>query len=556
MFGLEWYLIPIIGYLVFYMVLYLGPLLHRIATSRLGDDTETLTKRINTEVQKAKERRTADYRGQAAAAPSGDGAGGHGEEATTGTGDDPVVIEHVEEGGTRRVSSPESAEEPSDATEEAEPPDEGHVAERPFLSRTLESSFGSTLVQEAIRQLRTKYPHGNFRHFELERLPAYASYNERLTAARNMAGLFVLFGLLGTMIKLNQIVQQIGDAAGTGEMQAEMFLNNMGLIMSNIGGAFDSSIYGLTLMVIALVVIGGFDRIMQYRLDALDTALQNEVVPGLSELQLMQAPDLSIGDLITRTSTLLDDLNGSVETMTEGMNASLDALGGEINKMMQDFGSFQNQYAQLNDLITHLKDYTSNVQDVTSAIEGAGHTLANPISTMNRDLNNAIREQMGMLGEAIASSEADRNALIESFKSVENDLKRQTQRISDIARDSLGEIGEQQDRNVEILEHEIEMLAEQSDVVRSELRAVTEALENANSQELAAVIATLQERMDEGSGSLSTSAGQLSDSAVEISKSADRLRRVSRGLKVSKTSPHSAFEWLYRTVQDARNGST
>ena len=532
MLGLELYLWPIVGYVFLYALVYFGPFLWTVSTSNLGNDIEELSRRIKIEVQKEQERQTADSQ--------------------------EVPVEDPDEKAEATGEVDEESE--TDETEEDAGP-----TERSFLSRTLETSYSSSIVAQAVKQLRTKYPHGNFRNFELERMPAYATYDERLTAARNMAGLFVLFGLLGTMIKLNQIVSQIGEAAGTGEMGATQFLDNMGAIMANIGGAFDSSIWGLALMILALVVIGLLDRLMQWRLDRLDHTIQSTLIPGLADLQRMRAPNLSMGDLIDETSGLLTELNDSVEGMTAGMNESLGELSDEINKMMQDFGSFQNQYAQLNDLINNLKAYTENVEDVTAAIEGAGHTLANPISEMNRDLNNAIREHMGMVGEAIQASEANRDELASEFKQLERDLKRLTGQLRDIARDTLEQVEQHQHElgqtiekqrraNAERIEEELERLEAQSESVQEELRATTEALKAANSQELTEVLDALDDRLSESSGSLSSSAGQLTSSAQDISESADRLRQATQGLETRKTGPVTLFDWVRRTVDEKTNG--
>ncbi|WP_040605768.1 MotA/TolQ/ExbB proton channel family protein [Salisaeta longa] len=541
MLGIPWYLVPIVGYLLLYAGLYFGPLLWRVTISAPGDAVETLERRIQKEVRKEKKRR---------AAPNGTTK----EEAGMASDESPGDESLNEEAPNEEASYAEGRAF-SEADDDRPPSAKDDPTERSLLSRTLESSFSSRIVQQAVEQLRTKYPHADFRRFELERLPAYAAYDERLTAARNMAGLFVLFGLLGTMIKLNSIVRQIGASAAKNQVAADVFLSDMGNIMADIGGAFDSSIWGLAAMILFLVAIGVLDRWMQKTFDTLDRTIQLEVVPGLSKLQLMQAPNLSIGDLIDETSGLLNKLNHSVEGMTEGMNASLGELATEINKMMQDFGSFQNQYAQLNDLITYLKEYTESVDNATSAIKGASHTLANPISQMNHDLNETIREHMGVVGESITASANDRDALIKSFRAVENDLKRQTEEIRTLARASFDAMEGQQSRNEEILEKEIELLAEQSDAVQAELRAVAEALQMANSEQLAEIIAQLKERVDASSDTLASSAGALSSSATDISQSAQELRRASNGMKISKTSPNSAFEWIYRAVQEARNGS-
>jgi NTP pyrophosphatase (non-canonical NTP hydrolase) len=536
MLGIELYLWPIVAYVFLYAIVYLAPFLWTVFTSTLGSDIHELSRRIEMEVETEKKRHTAGPDGTSAAASDAD----------------EVDEEPPEDASPDAGVAPEAEADRAPSKEE-------------FRSRTLETTYASPIVAQAVKQLRTKYPHGDFRTFEMERMPAYARYDERLTAARNMAGLFVLFGLLGTMIKLNQIVSQIGAAAGAGQMGATQFLDNMGSIMSNIGGAFDSSIWGLALMVLALVAIGLLDRWMQRRLDRLDHVIQGTLIPGLSDLQLMRIPTLSIGDLIDETSGLLTNLNSSVEGMTAGINESIGELSDEINKMMQDFGSFQNQYAQLNDLINNLKAYTENVEDVTAAIEGAGHTLANPISEMNRDLNNTIREHMGVVGEAIQASEANRDALVNEFQRLEGDLNHLTTQLRDIATDTLEhveqhqrELGQtiesHQEAQAAAIEDELERLQAQSASIQDELRATAEALEAANSQELTELLDALDDRLADSAGGLSSSAGQLTGSAQRIAESADRLHRATQGLETRKAGPVTLFDWVRRTVEEKANG--
>ena len=86
----------------------------------------------------------------------------------------------------------------------------------PFTRR-----YDSPFVEEAVRQIDMAYPSGDYRHFDLVRLPAYAEYTERLSAARNMAGLFVLFGLGITLYRLNHVVGGLSQMAGQGSMNSE-----------------------------------------------------------------------------------------------------------------------------------------------------------------------------------------------------------------------------------------------------------------------------------------------------------------------------------------------
>lgn len=511
---LPFYLYPILGYLAIYAFVYFGPLMKRVASSSLKDEASELARRIDVEVQEEQEKRTADHEGK-----------------------EKSVDESSEEDEESSASGDEADAEDENTSSETDE-ESSTVAREEHLSRTLESSFSSDLVSQALQQLRTKYPHGNFREFALERLPAYASYDERLTAARNMSGLFVLFGLLGTMIKLNTIVQQIGGAAGT-DGSGTMFLDQMEGIMSNIGGAFLSSIYGLALTVIFLVVIGLIDRLMQQRFDRLDEVVQGDLIPGLAKLQLMKAPNLSIGDLIDETSSLLSDLNHTVEGLTEGMQGSLSELSGQIEGMMQDFGSFQKQYAELNNLIVQLEEHSENIEEVTHAIKGAGRKLIDPISEMNRDLNHAIQEHVGAVEEAVEESARNRDQLAADFEALQQDVSRVLAEVKSLVRENLEQSDEHQQEMAERIEEQIQLVETQSEKVESQLEATAEALEAANSQKLRRLIEDLDGEVREASG-------RLSDSAVE-------LRKASKGLKRRGRSPRSLFEWVHRTVDEQMN---
>jgi len=556
MFDLPLYLYPMIGYVVIYVVVYALPVIRRIATTGFMRDTKTLGKRIHTELEKERERAWSDRVATESPSISEEGVGASDEELSASF---QSAFDAVDSGEEDPISEEEATA--SKAKEEKADRAGPEEAIRPeFLSRTLESSFANDFVQQAVQQLRTHYPHGNFRSFEIERLPAYAMYDERLTAARNMAGLFVLFGLLGTMIKLNDIVQQIGDAAATGSqtVEASSFLNNMGAIMANIGGAFESSIWGLALMVIALVVIGLADRVMQRRLDALDATVQQQVIPRLATLQLLRTPNLSMGDLIEETSSLLTDLNGTVDGLTDGMQESLSQLSGRIEDMMEDFGSFQSQYAKLNDLIEALKKHAGNVDDVTDALRGAARTLQNPISDMNRNLNHTIREHMGVVGEAIQTSEKNRDELAREFQTMQAEMKGVLSSVEEIVQDNIDQSDKQHEEVVEnvqkqialiekrsqqideSVENQIALMQEQSKVVETQMDKTAEALERANSQQLTKVLENLDDNMGNASGNLE--------------KSASHLEAATEGMQRREESPVTLFEWGRRFVEKKTNG--
>jgi ABC-type transporter Mla subunit MlaD len=493
MFGIPWYLTFILVYTIVYIFVYFWQFLSEVISNSLGSDIENLKSNIAEETSR-------EESGYVNHKVSGDG-------------------EEIESVGSK--------------------------AERMAKSTTLDATYSSDLVQQATRQLKANYPHGDFRRFDLERMPAYAAYTERLTAARNMAGLFVLFGLLGTMFKLNEVVGEIGGAASGGSMDPAGFLEKMGAIMGNIGGAFDSSIYGLFAMVVVLVVVGLIDRVMQKRFDRLDLVVQGKLIPGLSELQLKRMPNLTVGDLIEETSTLLNRLNGSVKRMTDGMNESLGNLSEEIEGMMHEFGSFTNQQAELQSALTNLKEYTKNVEDVTGAIEKAGHHLSNPINRFNQQISQALEQHMATVEQALEAQDDDRKAMKRENKSALADLR---SLVSDGVVDPVA-------RYIETMEaHSDEQRQAMTDI-EAALKKTAEALKAANSQELTRVLERMDEEVNTTAKRLSDVTQKMDGSAQRMDGSARELAKASAHLRAASDQPVTAFDWINRNVQRLRNGN-
>ena len=512
-FSVPLYIYPIIVYFGLYILFYFVPFIRRVVSEDVKVEADELSRRIQLEVHKEKKGRTSGHEGEN------------------------VVVEEKKQDPPADEEEPDVASDERSDTEEKSSENEDEkegLIKGEHISRTLQSSFNTGVVSQAVQRLRTNYPHGNFREFDLDKLPVYAAYAERLTAARNMSGMFVLVGLLGTMIKLNTIVQQIGDAAGVSTQEATTFLDDMGLIMSNIGGAFLSSIYGLALMILFLVTIGLFDRRMQGHLDRLDHVIKQDLIPGLATLQLIKAPNLSMGDLISETSTLLSELNHTVDGLTKGMQGSLSKLGEKIESMMQDFGSFQKQYAELNTLIVQLQRHADNIEDVTDAIRGAGQTLTNPISEMNHDLNHTIREHMGVVGGAIKESERNREALATEFSSMRRDVQSVLGEVKSLVRTTLENADDHQQNMAKQIKDQIRMIEAKTESIESQMEATANALEAASSQQLRGIL----EDLDRG---MTSASSKLLQSAVE-------LQHASRGIEQRAKTPHSLFEWVHRTV--------
>lgn len=273
-----------------------------------------------------------------------------------------------------------------DVTETADDgPRQRLSTERLSALPALRDNYPSQLVQDAVDQIRVQYPVGAYQQVNLERLPSFVAYVERVGTARMMAGLFVLIGLLLTMVRLDVVVEKIGGAAQTATTQ-DGFLETMSAIMQEIGGAFVSSIWGLGLMLCALLVVAAVDRVVQGRFAAVERALSSEIIPTLSDIHTRLMPDLSLGDLLAETGTHLRTLNGTVDGLTEGMANSLAGLGERIGDMLQDFHTFQEQYVRLNDLLRYLKEASENLGRTTKGLEGASRRLSQPLDEFNRNL--------------------------------------------------------------------------------------------------------------------------------------------------------------------------
>ena len=70
-----------------------------------------------------------------------------------------------------------------------------------------------------------------------------------------MAGVFVLLGLTGTMLKLDGVVAIVGKLTQNEQLDSGEFLNQMGELMGGIEYAFLNSILGVVLMIVFMVFL-------------------------------------------------------------------------------------------------------------------------------------------------------------------------------------------------------------------------------------------------------------------------------------------------------------
>lgn len=397
----------------------------------------------------------------------------------------------------------------------------------------LAASYRSDIVQEAVEQVRAQYPAGAYQRFRLEALPWYGAYAERAAAARNMASLFVLIGLGLTMIRLNGVVGRISevssasknsgvsDASGASQMSSDVFLGEMGRIMNDIGGAFLASIWGLALMVAALLVIGLVDRVVQRRLQRLEQTVVLEAIPLLTRLHERYMPSLTLPDLLADTGEHLLTLNHAVGGLTDGLARTLSGLSDQIDNMLDNFRSFQQQYVMLNDLLKHLGEASTNLKDTTRAIDGAARRLVDPVD----ECNATLLRHLETVADAVSVSR-------EGHEVVSGDLAQLHARfdalLAEVREHSAGfyERGlAQQEATRAEMEEYIKYLITQSEKVERQMEAAAEAFRASTPPQLAA---TLQD-LGTAVGALNATASRLGDLDVSPSLFAWSARMAKRG---------------------------
>ena len=308
----------------------------------------------------------------------------------------PLTAREKADESARRVVVPGGAAPPFlRLAGEPERAPQTQAAERLARLPALRTDYGDGGVQEAVDQIRAQYPDAAYQRFETERLPTVAAFAERVAAARTMAGLFVLVGLFFTMVRLNGVVGAISDAAGGAAMEPAQFLATMGALMNGIGGAFDSSIAGLGLMIVALAAVGGIDLLAAARIHRLERAVVHTVVPGLADLHDRLMPSLTLADLLAETGLHLRTLGTTVRSLTTGLDGSLAGLGDRIADMMGDFASFQHQYARLDDLLKNIGAASASLAETTGALKTAARRIGDPLDEFNKTLLRHIETVAG-----------------------------------------------------------------------------------------------------------------------------------------------------------------
>jgi ABC-type transporter Mla subunit MlaD len=391
----DWFVGVLIGYAVLYLFRFFGPLLEYAAAGSFDADLHRLETLVARDAEQRGGAGAEEERLEALArqldeaqealsqahllATVAEGAGELGDLARLRNGEIPPLEQRVRQlqeemravqltvrrGATSRLENLES----------------------------LRATYAHPLVQESVRQIAAQYPQSQYQRFELTLLPSFGAYSERLSTARGMAGVFVLLGLLGTMIKLNDVVAGISEFTRSSRMAGSEFLAQMGSLMQDIGGAFSNSIWGVVLMVSMLVLISHVNAGVQRRIGRLDSVVSQKVVPALAEIHNRHLPEFTLADILRSTGDQLGSLDRTVVGLTRGMDQALSGLGTRIGEMLQQFGSYQKQYKQLNDWVGTLDTASAQLNRAAGELGRASARVGQPIDDMNRVLQEHLRAQ-------------------------------------------------------------------------------------------------------------------------------------------------------------------
>lgn len=386
--------------------------------------------------------------------------------------------------------------------------------------QSLRASYSHPLVQQAVGQVRAQFPQSHYQRFDLSLLPSFGAYSEALATARNMAGVFVLLGLLGTMIKLNGVVNNIRTLTATTRLESSDFLTQMSLLMQGIGGAFSNSIYGVILMVGALVVMSAINVGVQRRITALDLVISQEVVPTLAEIHNRHLPEFTLSDILRTTGDQLDALNQTVNGLTEGMSSALSGLGGKIGEMLQQFGSYQKQYKLLNDWVGTLEEASAEMKATAGALNQAALRVGQPIDQMNQVLQEHLQAQ------AQYQSSGFIEHLLQEIKSSLDASRRDQDELAA--------------RSLRVSEEALLRAASASEALATGAQSHAGQVENELREVAAALRATSGTQIGQAVTRLNATTEQIAD---RLDHSATAFERASRNLNAYARAP-TFFFWL------------
>lgn len=444
--------------------------------------------------------------------------------------------------------------------------------------RLLNAEYRHPFVSDAVSYLRAKFPRAEYQHFEVEPLPSVSEYLERVSMARNMAGAFVLLGLLGTMIKLDGVVEQIAGLAQTSRMQPAEFLGQMGTLMQGVKGAFLNSILGVALGVFALVIVGILNRFVQRRIDRLDHVMSQKVLPGLARVHNRLMPERTLADLLRGTGKRIDQLDETVEMLQSRMSGTVGTLSEEIEGMLEQFEHYEKHYDLINRQVKaldergeSLESQSEELREQTEELRKAGERIAGPIDDMNNTLRKHLEKVselkedqylQGLLEDINEALEQEREERKEQLQDILDSNRREQEQLLSTLKESLQEETQTREEHVEdllrqnadlrekILEQQEairESLNSQHDRVAQRLEDTADALQASSPEQLNRMLQEVNEatdRLNQSSETLSETAVGVSD---RIDRSAKAMEQAAQSLDRVAQAP-TLFAWLTRTA--------
>jgi hypothetical protein len=522
----DWFVLVIIGYAVVYLARFLRPLLEYAAAGSFRADVDRLARLVREDAEQ-----------QAAPTPAEEllaRLGGQLDEvqqqlaekrlhAEVALGeadlDELARIKHGEIPGLEK-----RAAELQEQLREARLTIRHSTTDRLESLQSLRASYSHPLVQQGVQQIAAQFPQSQYQRFDLALLPSFGEYAEKLSAARSMAGVFVLLGLLGTMIKLNGVVDRISEFTRSQEMESSAFLAQMGRLMQEIGGAFMNSIWGVVLMVAMLLVISHINAGVQHRLSKLETVMSQTVVPALAEIHNRHLPEFTLADILRTTGDQLGALNKTVVGLTTGMDQALSGLGKRIGEMLQQFGSYQKQYKLLNDWVATLDGASVEMKKMATELNHAAARVGQPIDQMNAVLQEHLKAQA-----QFQSTGYIEHLLTEVKAALETSRQEQeanSSRVLQVSDEALG-------RAVAAAERQTAAAEAQRKAVEQELKEVSAALRATSGEQLGRLLVGVQTTNQE--------------IATRMDRSAAAFEASSRALGAYSQTP-TFFSWLTGTA--------
>ena len=430
-----------------------------------------------------------------------------------------------------------------------------------LVSQALQADHTNELVRESAQHIRTQYPTGSYQQYDLTLLPSYNLYSERLSTARALAGVFVLLGLGMTMLRLNGVVGKISTmAASNAAMASEDFIQQMGLMLRGIGGAFSASIAGLFLMVGALVLIAILDRLKQREFSHIERSITQDLIPMLYSIQQRELPAVTMPELLRVTTGQLGSLNEAVEksvvAMTGEIGGALSSLEAQLTTTFQRFGTYEDRYAKLDSVAEQIGQAGRKLATTIDRMQSSTHKYADFQDTLG-SLLNTTRESYTHLGGQLKSS----------FSELANQTAALQVSLDDVLRSLQNQMQVQREENLDFQQALRQQMTEGVDHARTQVdlvqAQVKEGLAGTQAQVQEGLMATqvqaerVQQQLERVTAALERASNtrlqaslqQLNDITAHMESGSATLERA---LRQTQKTPPTLFAWTVQGLNRLR----